>query len=239
VIILFFLFDFAFSVHSSQLTVHRQVLTMDNLFEKYKQLVAKGDAAFETIERDYGSCIKCKPQCSDCCHAIFGLFLIEAAYVQEHFYRLDRKVRREILSNAEKYEKELQRVEERLQAHEDDPRMKSYALSKERVRCPLLNEDDECIIYPHRPITCRVYGIPTAIQGQARVCGKAAFERGESYPTFNLDACYKELYQLSKELLVQMGQSDMEKASLLISVAKVLKTPLEEIINEPSKEQSA
>ncbi len=212
---------------------------MNDLFEKYKQLVAKGDAAFETIERDHGSCVKCKVGCSDCCHAIFGLFLIEAAYIQEHFYRLDRKVRREILSNAEKYEKELQRVEERLQAHKDDPRMKSYALSKERVRCPLLNEDDECVIYPHRPITCRVYGIPTAIQGNARVCGKAAFERGESYPTFNLDACYKELYQLSKELLVQMGQSDMEKASLLISVAKVLKTPLEEIINEPSKEQSA
>jgi hypothetical protein len=106
-------------------------------------------------------------------------------------------------------------------------------LSKERVRCPLLNQKEECIIYPHRPITCRVYGIPTAIQGQARVCGKAAFEKGESYPTFDLDACYKELYRLSKELLVQMGQSDMEKASLLISVSKVLKTPLEEIINEP------
>ncbi len=199
-------------------------------------LVAKGDVAFETIERDYGSCIKCKPQCSDCCHAIFGLFLIEAAYIQQHFNELDRKVRREVLSNAKKYEKALQKVEERLQAHEDDPRMKSYALSKERVRCPLLNQNEECIIYPHRPITCRVYGIPTAIQGKARVCGKAAIERGESYPTFDLDACYKELYRLSKELLVQMGQSDMEKASLLISVSKILKTPLEELIK---KTQSA
>jgi Fe-S-cluster containining protein len=187
-------------------------------------------------EREHGSCVKCKTGCSDCCHAIFGLFLIEAAYIQEQFKRLDRKVRREILSNAEKYEKALQKVEERLQAHEDDPHMKSYALSKERVRCPLLNQNDECIIYPHRPITCRVYGIPTAIQGKARVCGKAAFERGESYPTFDLDGCYKELYQLSKELLVQMGQSDMEKASLLISVAKVLKTPLEELISESQSE---
>ena len=205
---------------------------METPISKYKLLVVKGDAAFQTMEKDYGPCIKCKAGCSDCCHAIFGLFLVEAAYIQKQFNRLDRKVRREVLSNAEKFEKELQRVEERLQAHEDDPRMKSYALSKERVRCPLLNQNDECIIYPHRPITCRVYGIPTAIQGQARVCGKAAFESGESYPTFDLDACYKELYQLSKELLVQMGESDMEKASLLISVAKVLKTPLEDIVGE-------
>jgi Fe-S-cluster containining protein len=211
---------------------------MTDLFNEYKQLVAKGDAAFETIERDYGPCVKCKPQCSDCCHAIFGLFLIEAAYIQEQFNKLDRKVRREILSNAEKYEKALQKVEERLEAHEGDPHMKSYALSKERVRCPLLNQNNECIIYPHRPITCRVYGIPTAIQGKARVCGKAAFESGESYPTFDLDACYKELYRLSRELLVQMGQSDMEKASLLISVAKVLKTPLEELIKKTQSAES-
>jgi Fe-S-cluster containining protein len=211
---------------------------MTDLFNEYKQLVAKGDSAFETIERDFGSCVKCKPQCSDCCHAIFGLFLIEAAYIQEQFNKLDRKVRREILSNAEKYEKALQKVEERLEAHEDDPHMKSYALSKERVRCPLLNQNEECIIYPHRPITCRVYGIPTAIQGKARVCGKAAFESGESYPTFDLDACYKELYRLSRELLVQMGQSDMEKASLLISVAKVLKTPLEELIKKTQSAES-
>ncbi len=202
------------------------------LFEKYKQLVAKGDAAFETMERDYGSCIKCKPQCSDCCHAIFGLFLIEAAYIQQHFNRLDRKLMREALLRAEKSEKELQRVEERLQAYEDDSQMKSYALSKERVRCPLLNQDEECIIYPHRPMTCRVYGIPTAIQGKARVCGKAAFKREESYPTFDLDACYKELYRLSRELLVKMGQTDMENASLLISVSKVLKTPIEDLIRE-------
>ena len=216
----------------SPLTVNRQVLTMIDLFKKYKQLVVKGDAAFQTMEQDHGPCIKCKAGCSDCCHAIFGLFLVEAAYIQQHFNRLDRKVRREALSRAGRYEKELQRVEERLQAYEDDPRMKSYALSKERIRCPLLNQDEECIIYPHRPMTCRVYGIPTAIQGKARVCGKAAFKRGESYPTFDLDACYKELYRLSKELLVKKGQSDMEKASLLISLAKVLKTPLEELIRE-------
>ena len=194
--------------------------------------MAKGDAAFQTMEQEYGSCIKCKMGCSDCCHAIFGLFLVEAAYIQEQFNQLDRKVRRESLSKAEKYEKELQRIEEKLQAHDDDPHMKSYALSKERVRCPLLNQDEECIIYPHRPMTCRVYGIPTAIQGKARVCGKAAFKRGESYPTFDLDGCYKELFRLSKELLVGMSQNNMEKASLLISVAKVLKTPLEDIVGE-------
>jgi Fe-S-cluster containining protein len=196
---------------------------MDDLFDKYERLAAKGDAAFRTIERDHGSCIKCRPGCADCCHAVFGLFPIEAAYIRQHFNRLDRKARREALARAEKAEKELARVEEKLQAFDDDPHVKSYALSKERVRCPLLNQDSECIIYPHRPMTCRVYGIPTAIQGKARVCGKAAFQRGISYPAFDLDACYRELYQLSRELLAREGEGDMEKASLLTAVSKILK----------------
>ena len=131
---------------------------------------------------------------------------------------------------ADKADIELQKVEERLRAFEADPHMKSYALAKERVRCPLLDQNDECVLYPQRPITCRVYGIPTAIQGKARVCGKAAFKRGESYPTFDLDACYQELYQLSKDLLMMSGECNMEKASLLISVSKILKTPMEDII---------
>ena len=203
---------------------------MDRLFEKYKLLVAKGDAAFQRMTQEHGACIKCKVGCSDCCHAIFGLFLIEAAHVQKQFTKLDRKVRREALLRADKADIELQKVEERLRAFEADPHMKSYALAKERVRCPLLNQNDECVLYPQRPITCRVYGIPTAIQGKARVCGKAAFKRGESYPTFDLDACYQELYQLSKDLLMMSGECNMEKASLLISVSKILKTPMEDII---------
>jgi Fe-S-cluster containining protein len=205
---------------------------MDRLFEKYKLLVAKGDAAFETTRQEYGSCIKCKVGCSDCCHAIFGLFLIEAAHIQKQFNRLDRKVRREALLRADKADMELQRVEERLQAYEDDPHMKSYALAKERVRCPLLDRNDECVLYPHRPMTCRVYGIPTAIQGKARVCGKGAFKRGESYPTFDLDTCYQALYGLSKDLLLASGEGNMEKASLLISVSKALKAPMEDIIGK-------
>jgi Fe-S-cluster containining protein len=203
---------------------------METVFDKYEQLVGKGDAAFQSMKQDCGSCIKCKTGCSDCCHAIFGLFLIEASYIQQQFNRLDRKVRREALLRADKADLELQRVEERLEAYEADPHMKSYALAKERVRCPLLDQDDECVLYPHRPLTCRVYGIPTAIQGKARVCGKAAFKRGESYPTFDLDACYQKLYRLSKDLLLMTGESNMEKASLLISVSKVLKTPMEDLV---------
>jgi len=145
---------------------------------------------------------------------------------------LDREKRREVLARADEADKDLKRIEEKLQVYDEDPHMKSYALSKERVRCPLLDMNQECTLYPFRPITCRVYGIPTAIHGTARVCGKAAFKKGESYPTFDLDGAYRELYQLSKELLAKAGLNNMEQASLLLSVSKAIRTPLKDLIHD-------
>ena len=203
-----------------------------DLFKQYEELVNKADQAFQKMGQEYGSCIKCKRQCSDCCNAIFGLFLIEIAFIQHHFSRLDGMVRQEVIVRADKAAEDLKKIEEKLQAYDDDPQMKSYALSKERLRCPLLDVNQECTLYPFRPITCRVYGIPTAVQGKARVCGGGAFKKGESYPTFDLDGAYRTLYQLSKDLLAKAGLNNMEQASLLLSVSKAIKTPLKDLMQE-------
>jgi Fe-S-cluster containining protein len=202
------------------------------LFRNYELLVDKADAAFQRMEKEYGSCIKCERYCSDCCHAVFGLFLIEAAYLKQKLDQLGKGGIKAALLRCNKAERDLRRLERGLQAHEDDPNMQAYTMARERIWCPLLDEHEDCILYPYRPITCRVYGIPTKIQGKARVCGKAGFKSGEHYPVFDLDGVYKDLYILSKELLNSVEQGDPEKACLLISVSKAISTPLEELINE-------
>jgi hypothetical protein len=70
------------------------------------------------------------------------------------------------------------------------------------------------------------------IQGKAHACGNAGFKDGESYPSFNLDEVQRELYLLSRELLDRAGRKDLERASLLISVSKAIKTPFKDLINE-------
>jgi len=202
------------------------------LFRSYELLVDKGDEAFRRMEKEHGDCIKCELHCADCCHAVFGLFLIEAAFLKQHFDQLDGEEIREALLRSDDMERALKRLEIRLQKHEDDPQMQAYVMAQERIRCPLLNENQDCILYPYRPITCRVYGIPTKIHGKARVCGKAEFKKSESYPAFDLDGIYRDLFNLSKELLNSGEHGDPEKASLLISVSKAISTPLEEIIDE-------
>lgn len=207
-------------------------MKLAQLFRSYDLLVDKADEAFKRMEKEHRDCIKCEPHCADCCHAVFGLFLIEAAFLKQHFDQLDGEEIREALLRCDDMERALKRLEIRLQKHEDDPQMQAYVMAQGRIRCPLLNENQDCILYPYRPITCRVYGIPTKIHGKARVCGKAEFKNGESYPTFDLDAVYRDLFNLSEELLKSEKQGDSEKASLLISVSKAINTPLEVIINE-------
>jgi Fe-S-cluster containining protein len=202
-----------------------------DLFRSYELLADKAEAAFQEMQKEHASCMRCEPHCSDCCHAVFGLFLIEAGYLKEHFDKLSDEEKRAAHLRCEQAEKSLVRLQNMLQEHEGDPQMQAYIMSRERIPCPLLNENQECILYVHRPITCRVYGIPTKVQGKARVCWKAEFKKDERYPVFDLDGVYRDLYFLSTELLKSAGE-DTEKAPLLISVSKAITTPLKDLLRQ-------
>jgi len=200
------------------------------LLEPYDIIVQKADQGFQRMESEFPECVKCESRCADCCHAVFGLFLIEAAFLKHDFDQLGEEERMAALKRADEADKELEVLERTIRKFEGDPQMSAYSMAKARIRCPLLSDEDVCILYPHRPITCRIYGVPTMIQGISRVCGKAGFKKDQSYPAFNIDGVHRELHELSKELLKGAGGKDPEKASLLLSVSKVIKTPVEELI---------
>ncbi|MFH1488934.1 MAG: YkgJ family cysteine cluster protein [Pseudomonadota bacterium] len=202
------------------------------LFQNYELLVDKAEKAFHQVSSDHAECVKCGLHCSDCCHAVFGLFLIEAAYVQQHFVQLNESVKEAALLRAEKADRDIEKLQEMLKTFENDPRMTSYTLARERIRCPLLDDQGECVLYHRRPLTCRVYGIPTKIGEKAHVCGKAAFKKDISYPVFDLDGAYRDLFCLSRELLVEAGDENLDKASLLVSLSKAIRTPVEDLIRE-------
>ncbi|RLB16371.1 MAG: hypothetical protein DRG82_09275 [Deltaproteobacteria bacterium] len=200
------------------------------LSKKYEILVASADLAFREMRSQYPSCVTCAPHCSDCCHAVFGLFLIEAAHMRFHFEELTEKEKRRTVSRAAEAEKEMERIIEETRRGKE--LQGSFLPEKARVRCPLLNEADECVLYSYRPLTCRVYGIPTAIKGNARVCWKTKFNKDKTYPVFNLDEANRKLYQLSMEFLKQAGGSDPSKAGFLVSVSKVITASMDDLIKQ-------
>ncbi|MCL6559660.1 MAG: YkgJ family cysteine cluster protein, partial [Firmicutes bacterium] len=188
-------------------------MMLEDLFKAYEALAARADRAFSEINKEYESRVKCGIHCSDCCHSVFGLFLIESVYINYHFNKLDGKLRREAALRGDKSDQDLQELKEKLRIYKDDPEKQALAMARERVGCPLLNDEQKCMLYAHRPITCRVYGIPAVVNGKPRVCWKSGFEKGRSYPAFDLDGMYRELYRLSGKLLEKAGQKDVERAS--------------------------
>jgi Fe-S-cluster containining protein len=201
-------------------------------FQRYRLLAEKADHAFAAFARDRGDCMSCGIGCSDCCHAVFGLFLVEAAHLNHHFSRLPEEARQRVLTRTDAFDDELDAIQKRLSALSDDPRAGNRALACERIRCPLLDDDDRCALYPQRPITCRVYGIPTLIQGRVHLCNRNAQDASAPDDAFDLDGAFRALFLLSREMLADAGHPGSDRASLLISVSRALRAPVDTLIGE-------
>ncbi|MBW1933338.1 MAG: YkgJ family cysteine cluster protein [Deltaproteobacteria bacterium] len=159
------------------------------MFKDLENLFDFADRTVADIQKRYSQEVRCKKGCTDCCHAVFDVSLIEALYIRQQFDSLDRKQRRAALNIAKKALKSWNE----LVATKAD-------LSLARIRCPLLTDNGECICYKTRPINCRTYGIPTMIGNKSHVCGLSGFEKGKTYPALNLEPLQRRLYELSAAL---------------------------------------
>jgi len=208
---------------------------VEDLFSQYAIIARKADILFKTIHEKYPDSVRCRIGCCDCCHAVFGIFPVEAAFISYHFNRLERKTRRDILRKVEKAEAEMLKAKDTLKAFDDNPKMKVYGLGKQRVRCPFLSDKEECVFYEHRPIICRIYGVPYSLhkgkKEHAYVCGISGFQEKAAYPTVKLEKVYNELCKLSQELLTEGGALHPDrKAKLMMPLARILRMPYEAII---------
>ena len=195
-------------------------------FEKYERLVAAADAAFERVKEAYADCVKCKEKCADCCFALFDLTLIEALYIHHKFSAKFRDTQKAgLLEKANRADRRIYKLKRKafqeLQAGKNDDEILA-AMALERIRCPLLNDQELCDLYDDRPMTCRFYGIPTAIGGAGHTCGKSGFEQGEKYPTVNLDAVFAQLQQISAELLRDMEAKNVKLADILVPLSSAI-----------------
>jgi Fe-S-cluster containining protein len=208
---------------------------IDELFSKYILEVRKANQLFSTIQEKYPLSVRCRIHCCDCCYAIFGVFPVEAAYINYHFNRLERKIKRDVLRRAEKAETEMLKARDKLQqVFDNKPEMQVYGLGKQRVRCPFLTEREECAFYEKRPIICRLYGVPFSLKNgdkeQSCACGVSGFQAKVVYPTVKLYKIYGELCKFSEELFKKAGSNHPEKATFMLPLSRVLRMPLEEVI---------
>jgi Fe-S-cluster containining protein len=214
--------------------VQEQIMALDftEYFKKYEAIVAEVDAVFKKFETEMPDLVKCGKGCSDCCYALFDVTLVEAMYINakfnEKFSGLERSA---ILDRADKADRAIHKLKRKVYKASQEGRPVNDILlevAKARVRCPMLGEDDLCSIYENRPITCRLYGVPTSIGGEAHTCNKAGFKGGEKYPTVNMDIILDRLLAIGKELQTGIGSRFRELGEMLLPVSMAIVTEYDE-----------
>ena len=134
------------------------------LLDPYRRLLEELDGWFASCIEQFPTKIQCAAGCSSCCRGLFEISLLDAALLQQGFQLLPAEISRDVLTEAGKRRDALQRqwpglehpyILNRLphndweEMPEDDP-----------TPCPLLDENRRCLVYRHRPLICRLHGLP-------------------------------------------------------------------------------
>ncbi len=203
-------------------------MDLDKHFVKYEAVVGMVDQVFDRVKKEFPKEVFCREKCSDCCYAIFDLTLIEALYLNHKFNEtFSGNEKADFIAVADKTDRALTKMKrdayKKVKQGADQLEIVAK-MSQERVRCPLLGENNLCRMYEYRPITCRVYGIPTSTAGASHICGRTNFVQGKAYPTLNMDKIYTQLQLLSAELVKDINSTNIRMHELLIPVSMAMVT---------------
>lgn len=201
---------------------------LEDIFAKYEQIRAEADGLFHHVSGRYPDCAICHKGCSDCCHAVFDLSLVEALYLNDAFKRKfpHGPERSKIMEHASDIDRKLTKIKRELYHSEkrgDTPDAIMDKASSMRMPCPLLDEKNQCVLYDARPITCRLYGIPLVIGEKSHVCGFSGFDAGKQYPAVQLGKIQERLEALSREIAERLG-SRFELDEVYVPVSMALLT---------------
>jgi Fe-S-cluster containining protein len=179
--------------------------------ERLQPLYAAMDAAYDHAAATYG--FVCSGCDESCCRTRFHHHtLIEYLYLREGFSRMPVEQQREIRERAAAVAR--QHVENLTRGADSKP------------MCPL-NATGRCELYAHRPMICRLHGIPHELHPPSRPpqlgpgCGEFHRRCGRtSYHTFDRTPFYGELARLEAECREALGL----RRKIRMTVAEMLLT---------------
>ncbi len=156
----------------------------DSVFKSIKKLYHSMDTAWEKAALSYGfECNGCKDNC--CRSLFFHHTYIEKAYLRHGFNQLKQPQKNSVLKRAGTYCKET---------------VDQTASESKKIMCPV-NEKGRCLLYPYRPMICRLHGLPHELcrpgQDPMKSPGCEAGNFNEKhYVTFDRTPFYRQMAQI-------------------------------------------
>ncbi|HXE95541.1 MAG TPA: YkgJ family cysteine cluster protein [Dongiaceae bacterium] len=138
---------------------------MKALLERYGALLSEVDAWFRRCLERHPDEIACRNGCSACCRGLFDITLMDALYLRQGFAELPEPIRNELAGKASQRLEQLSLinsafVEPWLLNGIPESDWDALMPEEDDTPCLLLSETGGCLIYDHRPMTCRLNGIP-------------------------------------------------------------------------------
>lgn len=138
---------------------------MNELLERYGALLGEVDTWFQHCLEQHPELIACRNGCSECCRGLFDITLLDAFYLKSGFDKLPESEKTKIVRAASRRLESLSLVNPEFVEPwllngipEDD--WDVLMPEEDETPCLLLSETGGCLVYDHRPMTCRLNGIP-------------------------------------------------------------------------------
>jgi Fe-S-cluster containining protein len=123
----------------------------------YKRILKHADDFFRSVMKSQPQNLQCGRGCSLCCYGLFEIGAADVPVLAEGLEALHPMRRRKIVRRAV----EIIAAARHPNLRESNPLEKDEFFSRTAsVACPNLNESGECMVYEHRPLVCRTFGLP-------------------------------------------------------------------------------
>jgi Fe-S-cluster containining protein len=125
--------------------------------ETYTSILGRADDFFRSVAEAQPRNLQCGKGCSLCCYGLFEIGSGDVPLIAEGLETLHPARRKMIIRRAQ----ELVASSKHPDLRQCTPAEKeSFFARTASTPCPNLNEGGECLMYEHRPLVCRTFGLP-------------------------------------------------------------------------------
>ncbi len=138
---------------------------MNTLLDRYGALLGEVDDWFRRCLERHPELIACRNGCSECCRGLFDITLLDAFYLKRGIDRLPEPLKTGLVREASRRLEQLSKVnpafvEPWLLNGIPEEKWDDLMPEEDETPCLLLSDTGGCLVYDHRPMTCRLNGIP-------------------------------------------------------------------------------
>lgn len=123
----------------------------------YRKILERADAHFTSVARSQPQNLQCGKGCSLCCYGLFEIGTGDIPILAEGLQALHPRRRRRIVERARRIVEESRHPDLRECTPEEK---ESFFDRTENLPCPGLDDSGACMLYEHRPLVCRTFGLP-------------------------------------------------------------------------------